>query len=64
MEDYYKAVRDAELKGRLPSRLAGKLLRTMTPDVFYRCLEANGYMADVFDRERRYLYPWVEFNEN
>jgi hypothetical protein len=60
MIEYYNAVKDAELRGRLPTWLTNKLLSTTTPDAFYKCLEANGYMADVFDRQRRYLYPWIE----
>jgi len=59
MHRYKLAVIDAYDLGELPLRLARKLLRCRTPKDFYICLEANGYMGDVWDAlDGKDKYPW------
>lgn len=61
MQGYYDSVIDAYDNGKLPYRIARKLLRTTTPEQFYECLYANGYLSDSFEAATgKCKYPWKE----
>lgn len=61
MSKYKLAAIDAFEAGKIPERLYRKLLRCTSPKDFYICLEANGYMGDVWDAlDGKDKYPWRE----
>jgi hypothetical protein len=61
MSEYKLAAEKAFLDGKIPERLYRKLTRCQSPRDFYICLEANGYMGDVWDAvEGKDKYPWTQ----
>ena len=61
MTGYHASVKAKYREGKLPKRLAAKLIRTRTPKMFYQCLAANGYLSDIWDMKGGTAkYPWKE----
>lgn len=59
MTEYREAAQEAYDSGLLPLKLYRKLMRVPSIKHFYLCLEANGYMGDVWDAiEEKDKYPW------